>query len=293
VLTRQEARAAGVPGSTLTNRLRASDWAPRHRGEWLPRGAPPDVLRDAASLVALLPGGPLVTGALALWLWGLRSQPPARPSLVVPAPTKVRRDLPARIHRTRQFDRLAVHQRSGLPVVVSSRAFADHAAEVPDADTLVRELARATAMRRAILDEVEVALGQRNRFPGRRRLAEALDHLRGTLSHSEVERRGRALARAVDARFTCAPHPVIDPRRGVPLAEVDTALVELRYAVEIDGPPHLLPEVAERDRARDRRLAQLGWRVDRWLWHEVDDEPDRVRSELARAVTERERWSQG
>lgn len=52
-------------------------------------------------------------------------------------------------------------------------------------------------------------------------------------------------------------------RRQVPIAglTVDFAIRSKRLVIEIDGPMHALPQVAEQDAARDARLEAAGWRV--------------------------------
>lgn len=45
---------------------------------------------------------------------------------------------------------------------------------------------------------------------------------------------------------------------------LDFAYCEVKLAIEVDGPHHLLPEVRARDVRRDRRLRQLGWDVMRF-----------------------------
>ena len=71
------------------------------------------------------------------------------------------------------------------------------------------------------------------------------------------------------------------------LAEVDIPFFELCYGVEIDGPHHLLPEQAAKDRARDRMLARTcGWSIDRYLWFELEDDPERFVREVQARLRE-------
>lgn len=75
------------------------------------------------------------------------------------------------------------------------------------------------------------------------------------------------------------PLPVV--HRGRILAEIDIPFLDLCYGVEIDGPPHLLPDVAAQDRARDRMLARTcGISIDRYLWFELEEQPARFVREV-------------
>jgi very-short-patch-repair endonuclease len=72
---------------------------------------------------------------------------------------------------------------------------------------------------------------------------------------------------------------VVHRQRNV--AEIDIPFLDLLYGVEIDGPPHLLPEVAARDRKRDRMLRRdCGIDIDRYLWFELEEEPARFVREV-------------
>ena len=42
---------------------------------------------------------------------------------------------------------------------------------------------------------------------------------------------------------------------------VDFAIVNAKLIIEIDGAIHNLPEVAERDAAREKEISELGWRL--------------------------------
>jgi very-short-patch-repair endonuclease len=83
------------------------------------------------------------------------------------------------------------------------------------------------------------------------------------------------------------PEPTIHHRvhdGGRFVAEVDLAYPRLKIAIECDGSVHLLPEVRERDLARQNDLVLAGWAVLRFTWDRVHGRPTSVVSEVRDAV---------
>jgi very-short-patch-repair endonuclease len=118
-------------------------------------------------------------------------------------------------------------------------------------------------------------------------------------------RRGTAVVRAVLDRHTSmrrAPESVLETRflqlvrsAGLPepvpqhqvssdgkvCARLDFAYLNRRIAIELDGAVHHSGHIArKRDRLRDARLGDLGWRVLRFDWDDVTREPEYVLSQL-------------
>ena len=76
-------------------------------------------------------------------------------------------------------------------------------------------------------------------------------------------------------------------RRGYRLRglEVDVAFPSAMLAVEVDGWAwHHGAERLAADRVRQHALASAGWTVLRYTWHQLHDDPERVRAEIAGAV---------
>lgn len=69
---------------------------------------------------------------------------------------------------------------------------------------------------------------------------------------------------------------------GVLFAEMDTAYLDDKVNIEIDGPVHLLEEVKRKDEARDAACRRRGWTVRR-VWFEI---PVRHPYEFMRIVRE-------
>ena len=123
---------------------------------------------------------------------------------------------------------------------------------------------------------------RRGRFPGVPTLRAALARVEGDLAHSATEARGRRLVTEAGLRPHPAPYAVVV--EGRPIAEIDIAFPRCRYGVEIDGPHHLLAEVARADRARDRLLRTHGWWIDRFTVDDVDDTPRAFLTAVSRGL---------
>lgn len=297
VVSRAQWLAHGVAASTGTRWLRDIGWEPFARGAWCGPTAKRDLRQEGHATDLVVPGA-VFTGQFALWLRNLQSRQPDHVSVLVGADRRVRRQWSVHVHRSQKLDAVTAHRIDGLLVALPARAIADDATErsrVPperhsghttgpaDERHVAEVIARVAQVRRQILDEIDAELRLRRRFPGRRLLRRAYAQLTGELSHSRIEAAGRRLAQRVDPRFTTRPFAVRDA--AATIGEVDTALEALRYGVEIDGPPHLLPWVAERDRRRDRQLHRAGWTIDRFFWHDVLQRPEQVAAEIRAALT--------
>jgi very-short-patch-repair endonuclease len=101
------------------------------------------------------------------------------------------------------------------------------------------------------------------------------------LTRSEAERRALDLIRA--ARL---PEPEVNARVGP--WELDLLWRKDRVVVEIDGYAfHSSRRSFERDRRKDRDLQAAGYRVLRFTWRELTEEPEAVVAAITRALAER------
>ena len=236
---------------------------------WVPAGT--DLSHDQRIDAALetLGGDVLITGASALHFDGVLTQAPAIAELLVPAARHLRNWPGTCIHRSTTFGEVRAHHVRGRKLAAVPRSFADRAAHAT-VDDLCQEISTALRLRLGTLGTVALELGVRQRFPGRGRLARAIAELHKEVVHSKTERLARRHLRPSGLR----PHhePLrIDDEHGKPIAEIDIAFPGLMLGIEIDGPHHLLPHVAAADRQRDRQLASLGWRIERFYWFEVEE----------------------
>lgn len=279
--TRVGALPAGLDARRLRRHMRRiglSQWA---LGLWVPDA-------DALSMLvrcrlALAAAGPdaSLTGASALWAYGILRSEPDEVAVLVPSSRWLRLPDGVRVHYTADPAALRSLSVQGLPCARAARAIADYARHATTTQ-LCRVVAEAIQQRRCTLQHVVDELGRRQRFPGSGRLRAAVEQLRGELNHSASERLARRLLRGAGVRVPARPGPVILHDR--PVAEIDLPFYDVSYGVEIDGPPHLLREQAARDAARDRMLGRdCDWTIERYFWFELEERPERfVREVVAR-----------
>ena len=171
-----------------------------------------------------------------------------------------------RVHRSSTLQKIdIVALADGLRVTAIARTLID-LASVLTPHQLERVCHRAEFLR--ILDV--------SAFPATgcpRALRKALDSLVARspeLTRSELEERMLALI----ARHGL-PRPLVN--KPVLTHEVDFHWPEQRLIVEVDGAAaHLTPTAFEEDRRRDAELQVAGWRVVRFTWRQLRDDPDAV-----------------
>jgi very-short-patch-repair endonuclease len=70
--------------------------------------------------------------------------------------------------------------------------------------------------------------------------------------------------------------------------QVDFVWYEPQLVVETDGfRTHGTRHAFRRDRSRDRLLSLAGWRVVRYTWHEITEEPENVAEQVRRLLKPR------
>ncbi|MDQ4072514.1 MAG: DUF559 domain-containing protein [Actinomycetota bacterium] len=224
-------------------------------------------------MAAALAGGPaaLVSHRSAAALWELL--PSARSAIDVTIFTGSRRPERGTVwHRSRQT--LSAEERAlveGVPVTSVGRTLLD-LAETVRPEQLERAVEEAERLR---LFDLRALQRLRARSAGR--------HGWGTLeavlcaaapepepTRSEMERRFLSLCRRAGV-----PKPVVNATVGG--YEVDAVWPDRRVVVELDSRGfHLTRAAFERDRVRDAALQVAAWRVVRFTWRRLLNEPDVV-----------------
>lgn len=279
-VTLHDVRASGVHPRTFYRHAGQIGWVSRYRGLWVGTGEL-DPRELIAAAVAASGGDVLVTGASALFLAGVLNRAPEQVELLVPAARRLASKDGICLHRTTTYEAVRYQHRGAVRAAAVPRAFADAAAHAC-VNQLCRDIATAVRLRCCSLARIQRELRVRQRFPGSGRLRRAHALLSGELVHSGGERLGRRLLRAEGFR----PHsrPLAVEVRGRPIAEIDIPFPSILYGVEVDGPHHLLPDVAAADRARDRTLDRQGWVIDRFYWFELEERPAWFVTEVTRRL---------
>lgn len=243
-------------------------------------------LRDGADdewtllRAALVHAGPAaaLSHTTALAVWGLREL--ERPLHLTVDQSLKRAGTPdLLVHRRLRFDPDSSQcvQRRGLRITALPRTVIDSWPLLPPADR--RPLALDLSNRGLVTArQLGEALAERPTVAGRRGLWQTID-LIADGCRSELEAHGvlnvfrhRSLPPSV------GQHPVQLPTRRIKL---DRAWPEVKLAVELDGARHhTSPEDRQRDLARDRELAALGWIVLRFTYADVLRDPEGVRAKV-------------
>jgi very-short-patch-repair endonuclease len=237
-----------------------------------------------ASRITLLTAAVLACGPHALLshrsaaeLWELVPAGPSDIDVTVVARNPGERPGIAR-HRASRLDRRDLRTRHAIPVTSPARTALDAATQLAP-DDLEAVIATATARHLTTNPELERVLARYPSHPGAARLKTVLKRQGGpAFTRSEAERRMLALVRQ-------AQLPV--PATNVPLHgfNVDFLWREQRLVVEIDGFEFHGDRLAfERDRARDAKLVALGFRVIRFTWPQLNEQPLLVIGRLAQAL---------
>ena len=269
--TRSQAVGSGMPNSRFTAEAHRSGWErTSSRGSWVASADGLDHGTLARAHVAAIAQPVLVTGASALFLLGILAHAPALVDLLVPLHRSPAKREGVRIHHTRVFDEVRYQHVAGLLLASVPRAFADYAAHA-GYKQLCFAISAALSLRLCTLGQLEREVARRGRFAGRGLLRRAVGEMKGETTHSGYERDARRLLRAEG--IVGLPAPLLVWVEGRPEGEIDIPFEDVRFGVEVDGPHHLLAEVASADRARDRRLKRVGWTIDRFFWFELDERP--------------------
>ena len=173
----------------------------------------------------------------------------------------------------------------GIPCTPPRRLAVDIGAVLGDTayGSVLRELRRTHAVTWKQLAAILVLHSRQGRN-GCGPLRRQLERYYGVEGIPDTALEQQALDHLIDAWL---PLPVIQhvvPLPGGGHYRLDFAYPSIKLAIEIDGPHHGLPEVAARDRQRDRRLQALGWVVLRFDEQVVAYRPELMVHRIRRAL---------
>lgn len=274
LLTWRQLLEAGLARSAVTRRVQEGRLHRVHRGVYAL--VPPQALaQEGRWLAAVLACGEAaaLSHRSAAALWQLLDDWAGPPEVVVPigGAQRVRGVL---LHRSRALPVSAVTTRRGVPVTTLERTLVDLSEVVPITQ-LHRAAQQADFDRRKIGPSGSPWRLARGRH-GAPKLR-TLPQLRASvgMTWSELERRMLRLCRGAGL-----PEP--EANQHIEGERVDFVWRNERLVVETDGgQAHLTATAFENDRRRDVELLIAGWRVARFTWAMVRDEPARVGNRLA------------
>jgi very-short-patch-repair endonuclease len=262
---------AGLSPKAIMGRVRRG-WLMRlYRGVY--RVGPTDArwTREAGALLACGDAAVLSHGAAAA-VDGMRARVNGPVDVTI---ARGNRSQPGiRLHRS-VLKRREVVRRDGLRITSPERTLHDLAQTI-DPDDLDRTVNEALVRGLTTPARLHSYLARSSRRHGVRALEQALRH--ETVTHSELQRAMRHLIDKVGL-----PQPQTEVR--VEGHQVDFLWPAQRLIVETDGhAPHRTPRRFETDRARDAHLTACGYRVLRFTWRQLTEEPEIVAARLAAAL---------
>jgi len=231
---------------------------------------------EAAALLACGPGA-VLSHRSAAHFWSLLDAPLDQVDVTLVG-RRCRPKEGVRLRCVAAIDRRDVRRRDGLPVTSPARTLVDLAADASD-DELERAVSEARAQRLLRTGELEQALGRaRGRLGVKRMRAFLRREDEPGYTRSQAERRMRKLMRGAKL-----PVPVANAR--VAGYTADFLWREQRLIVEVDSYRYHGHRAAfERDRRKDVALAAAGYRVIRFTWWQLRDEPFAVVAHIARML---------
>jgi very-short-patch-repair endonuclease len=265
--------AAGLGRHAIAHRTATGWLRPMFRGVYLVGPLEMPLSRLMGAVLAAGTGAVLSHDSAAV-LWSLRSDRRGPIDVTVPA-RKIRGRPGIRVHRSQLHPRDAT-RKHGIPVTSPARTLLDLAATLPHRD-LDRAVEQAQVQRQASLHSLNE---QFTRYPRHRGTAALTKAIRTDpkLTRSDLERLMLALIRASRLPTPSTNTTVCD-------WEVDLVWHARRLVVELDSYGfHSSRAAFERDRRKDQELQANGWRVIRFTWRQITDEPEAVIAALATAL---------
>lgn len=224
--------------------------------------------------------GSLLSHATAAFLWGLLDTHPATLDVTLTA-GRCRPKEAVRLHLTSQLDPRDIRQKQGLRLTSPARTLVDLAAHV-DPDELERLVAEARVKSLIKPGELEAVSERAGRRRGTAQIRTFLQtEGQPALTRSAAERLMQRLLR--DAQL---PTPRLNAQVG--RWSVDFLWESEKVIVELDGFAfHSHRRAFERDRRKDRELADAGYQVIRITWRQLVHEPLAMIAHIARALDRR------
>ena len=287
VFTARQSDGCGLSRSTLHDHVRSGGLLRFHAGVYGFAGSPPTWERSLKAAVLAGGEGAAVSHRAGGRLWELTSSKDDTLEITVPAARRPRL-VGVTVHRSGDLARHHISWWKGFPVTKPARTILDLGAVLPPAE-VEDALDRALTRRLITIAGVEWILTElaRHGRHGSGVVGRILDEraLGREPADGLLEPRMARVLENAGLPAAVFQHPVHDAA-GRFLAEVDFAYPELRLAIEVDGfETHGTPRAMSRDFVRQNGLVPYGWRVLRFTWAQVVNEPEYVGTTIGRTVT--------
>ena len=282
LVTRDQARAAGVTDAGVRHRIATGRWARVGASVYRVAGTP--VTWESDVLATVLAGGPeaVASHRCAAALWHLDGARPGRPEVTLPRGSRRPSGRSARVHWSTDLHLVRPVRRQGIPTTPVARTLLD--------------LGGGRAGRRCTWRSTTPAAGGSPTGPtsstcwsatptwpaGRGRAARPADGARGRGRGDRERVRTPGRRAAGDGGPPGARAPAPRARRRP--ARLDLAYPPVRVGIELDGSIHLRRDVWEADHARQNALVLAGWTILRFTWADYRQRRTALVAEVARAL---------
>jgi hypothetical protein len=285
LFTMAQARACGIPSSTVFDRTRSGAYENVHPGIYGVAGGAESWLRDVMAGVLSTAEPVAASHRTAAFLWGMTDRLPAEIEVV----TRRHQRTPRRgltIHESLDLRASDIVRIDSIPVTSAPRTVVDLGASAR-----VGAVARCldTGLRKnlfRLLDvELFVARVGRSGRTGVGTIRPLLDERRAWqgITDSDLEDMFRRIVERSPVAIPDAQHVVIEPD-GTFVGRFDFAFPETQSLFELDSEGwHMDPVSFQRDREKQNRAHALGWTVYRFTYRQLRDAPDAVVAILASA----------
>jgi very-short-patch-repair endonuclease len=246
VVSRDQLRSAGLSSTGVSRRIAVGRLHRIHRGVYAV--GHPRLSNEGRWMAAVLAcgDGAVLSHRSAAALWGIRRPPKGPVDVTIPGTAGRKSRAGIALHRSTTLIASSCTRRLGIPVTTPARTLAD----LPG---LLSPAQLAAAIREA--EFLGLSTGDRA----------ADDPTRSDLEHLFIA--------------LCRRHRLLKPKANATLDryEVDFLWQEHRLVAEVDGwESHRTRSAFEEDRARDTRLAVLGYEVLRFTWRQIERDPSGV-----------------
>jgi hypothetical protein len=267
VVSRPQLLDAGLTNSTIGRWLEGGRLHRIHRGVYAVGHTRIGVMGCVMAALLWAAPGALLSHTTAAWWWGIVAAEPTVIHLSVPGRAKSTKGV--RVHRPRRLEG-TVHK--GLAVTTVTRTVADLSSMLQFSD-LRKGLAEADFKRLLDLEGLRARRG--------RALKRALERHQPLLGRAKSDLEIAFIELCEDPAL---PLPEINVWRAG--CKVDAVWEDRRLVVELDsGTAHGTPARVEEDRRRELKLRMAGYRVVRYSWRQVFDEPGTVAEDLRRQLS--------
>ncbi|MEW6430956.1 MAG: type IV toxin-antitoxin system AbiEi family antitoxin domain-containing protein [Myxococcota bacterium] len=271
VLRRDQALAAGLTTWQVRHAVRRGLWSEVFPCVYRVAGAPWSRRQDLRAAALWAARGAAVSHGAAASLLGFERYADAAIELSV---TRHLRAPPGIVvHQVGRLDAKDLTTVGGIPVTSATRTLLDLAATEPE-DMVKAALDQALRRKWTTLDKLDVATERAGWRRGVALIRALVTEYRGGNgpTESELESRVRELLEQAGLVDVERQRRVVIGGR---VRRLDFRVTGTPVLIEADGYAwHSTPEDFERDRARDNALIARGYRVLRWTWAAVRDQPD-------------------